>query len=79
VLLYDFKYSNTDSNKDQNLKHLTSYLMRDLDARGIVNPMEVANEIRLLRKDWGLSFEQMGDILASLESQNEDDKYLTSS
>lgn len=53
--------------------------MRDLDARGIVNPMEVANEIRLLRKDWGLSFEQMGDILASLESQNEDDKYLTSS
>ncbi|NQY80405.1 MAG: hypothetical protein HRT47_08840 [Candidatus Caenarcaniphilales bacterium] len=79
VLLYDFKYNSNDGNKNQNLKNLTAYLSRDLDSRGVVNPMDVAKEIRLLRKDWAFSPEQVDEILSQIEGQNEDDKYLTSS
>lgn len=75
VLLYDFKYNSNDYNKNLNLKNLTAYLSRDLDSRGVVNPMDVAKEIRLLRKDWALSPEQTDEILSQVEGQNEEEKY----
>ncbi len=55
------------SEANQNLRNLTAYLSRDLDSRGVFNPMDVAKEIRLLRKDWSLSPQQIDDILSEVE------------